>query len=589
MKYYLKAMEERLSEEERARLQSIYAPTVVTVPPCDACRALCVTPDGEIRIYGVKGKKFFEDDSAELVYASSLDGGITWKEHRAPSAACIGASGYNPKSGRYITAWPNEFRPGRLSPAPSEKGFFAVLTEGGCDATDLRFVKLSDKPVHCLKNPLYIEELDRWFIIGEYGVAGQYRHVYVYTSEDDGETWRENVLPMAPAFEQKPPHKGVRWQQYSCEPTVAHLGDGRMLMHVRTSQDYHYMHTSEDGGLTWSDPTPSPFHGTITMPVLYNLSDGRLVHFWCNTQPLPERDLHSVFPPLSQDDVNGVWEDVFTNRDANHLAISEDGGKTWIGMRELFLNTIRNRADFRSVGGLDSRDKSVHQAEILELPYNKLLVHFGQNVSARKVVILDLDWLYETERREDFRLGLENVSTQMYVESNLGGFRHFSGHCAYNRTNGALLVRDPRGNYEEVLQICRVPDPRLVEQRQGCVWNFPTSKQGRVTLTFSVVGAGVAFSLADRWMNPCDPTAPDCAFFSYELDGKTAEKGTFHTLTADYDAEKGEVTLALDGAPLGTFAAKNEAPLGISYLHLITLAEDADYDGTLIKYMEKTN
>ena len=50
-------MEERLTPEERARLQSIYAPTVVTVPPCDASRSMCVTPEGEIRIYGLHGKK----------------------------------------------------------------------------------------------------------------------------------------------------------------------------------------------------------------------------------------------------------------------------------------------------------------------------------------------------------------------------------------------------------------------------------------------------------------------------------------------------------------------------------------------------
>ena len=43
---------------------------------------------------------------------------------------------------------------------------------------------------------------------------------------------------------------------------------------------------------------------------------------------------------------------------------------------------------------LDSIDKSIHQGQMLELPFNKLLIHFGQNLSSRKVVILDLDWLY---------------------------------------------------------------------------------------------------------------------------------------------------------------------------------------------------
>lgn len=48
------------------------------------------------------------------------------------------------------------------------------------------------------------------------------------------------------------------------------------------------------------------------------LEDGRLLFFWCNTTPLPEMET-----------ANGVWDDVFTNRDVTHVAISEDDGKTW--------------------------------------------------------------------------------------------------------------------------------------------------------------------------------------------------------------------------------------------------------------------
>ena len=58
-------------------------------------------------------------------------------------------------------------------------------------------------------------------------------------------------------------------------------------MIVRTSQDYHYMYTSHDGGLSWGEMQRTNFHGTITMPVLCNLSDGRIVFFWCNTEPMP--------------------------------------------------------------------------------------------------------------------------------------------------------------------------------------------------------------------------------------------------------------------------------------------------------------
>ena len=104
---------------------------------------------------------------------------------------------------------------------------------------------------------------------------------------------------------------------------------------MRTSQDRHYQAFSEDGGETWSEATPSPFYGTITMPTLYRMSDGRLLFFWCNTTPLPERT-----------GTDGVWEDVFTNRDALHVAISTDDGRTWKGFRELLLNPERNSPVF---------------------------------------------------------------------------------------------------------------------------------------------------------------------------------------------------------------------------------------------------
>ena len=123
-------------------------------------------------------------------------------------------------------------------------------------------------------------------------------------------------------------------------------------------------------------------------------------------------------------EIQGKADDVFTNRDANHAAISEDDGRTWIGLREMGLNGIRNDADFRSKGANDdSLDKSIHQFEILELPYNKVMVVYGQHAYSRKIVIFDLDWLYETGRSEDFRLGSSSLSTQVYLKSIAGNFR----------------------------------------------------------------------------------------------------------------------------------------------------------------------
>ncbi len=577
---YLQTMQNLLDDATRSLLLNVYAPQVVAVPPSDASRSVCVTRDGEIRIYGVTGKKE-PDDAGQLVYIASRDCGLSWKTVPITDDRVLGVAGCNPATGRYIAAYPNEYRRGWVNPNGTG-GTWAVLNDEGYDSVDNRWVKISDTVIHILKTPKYYPEIGRWLILGQCGDGAGITHPVVCTSDNDGETWAVHIIEAtAPRHEIKLPHRSVRWQQDSCEPSVAVLSDGSLLMHVRTSQDFHYEYRSADRGDTWTGPNPTVFHGTITMPVLQKLSDGRILFFWCNTQPMPELDHTNDFPALNEGEVHGKWEDVFTNRDANHLAISADDGKSWQGFRELYLNGLRNRADFRSVGGVDSRDKSVHQAEILELPYNKILVCFGQNVSARKVVLLDLDWLLETEREENFRFGLDNVTTHMFVRSNLGNYRGFSGHCAYNRTGGALLVPSPDGDFREVLQICRTDDPRLAYQKQGMVWNFPAAHKGDITVSLRVIGCGVCISLCDHWYNACDETVGDEAPFVIDVTHTPTDAWT--QITFAFDTTVGSCTVS--GLPDGerSLTMRTAAPCGLSYLHIQTLADSADFDGTLIR------
>lgn len=186
--------------------------------------------------------------------------------------------------------------------------------------------------------------------------------------------------------------------------------------------------------------------------------------------------------------------------------LSCDDGRTWRGFRELALNEIRNAADFRELGNgpLEENDKSIHQTQALELDDGKVLVAYGQGRAARRMAVFDPDWLLETSRREDFRYGLGNLTTHLYVRSLSGGTRGWSGHCAWNRLPGALLVRDPdtddpplgtARSYREVLQLCRIRDPRLVSDRQGVVWNFPAAVR-------SFISASPDISRRDgRWGN----------------------------------------------------------------------------------------
>jgi len=584
MKYYLANMMKNLSEVDKKMLQEIYEPRVVAIPPVDACCSMCVTPDGEIRIYGCKNRKEWMEFS-DGVYLASGDCGLSWKEYPYERGITIGAAGYNPNTGRYISVSSTPYR-ADIREAINEKGSFILIGEDGFNG-GYRRIKISDLCFEFLKQPQYLESCNRWIAISQYEDEAFKKFPVVCYSDDDGESWNVQIFKhYAPVHQRTEDDLGERWQNYSCEPSVVELSDGTLVMFVRTTQDYHYMHVSYDHGTTWSEePEPTMFHGTNTMPVLEKLEDGRILFFWCNTEMMPEIDHRAAVPPLQPFELSGVSEDVFTNRDANHLAISEDDGKTWIGFRELFLSPIRNRGDFRRAGVDGPGDKSIHQGQIIELPYGKILIHFGQHTSCTRVMILDVNWLYETEREEDFRYGMEHLTTHMYLKSVLGGYRGLVGHCAYNRIEGACMAPDPDMNADEALQIARVEDERLVYKKQGCVWNFPSSPVGEVTVRLRVVKSGVQISLTDHWHNAFDETVPQKAVFSFAITNADAPADCWTDLTIKYEAEKADIYF--NGTYNKTIPASKMIPHGISYLHIQTLAEECDYEGTYIKYLKK--
>ena len=589
MKDYLQAMEDMLSDDDKTLLSSIRAPCVMAVPPENAWRSLCVTPDGELRCYGAMNKTKVTDPG-QRVYISSRDGGLSWKTRIVNDPDALGQAVKSPYSNTFLVLISlNAFHEGSH---PSGQGrspaVYALRSTVGYDDTGYTWHKVTELPVGNLRLPIPLEKRARWLCTGQRTLDG-ICHPVVLRSDDDGVTWAVSTLESAPRHVVHPPHRGLRWQNDSCEPTVVELSDGTLMLLARTSQDFHYLYYSYDGGESWTKPVASPFHATLTMPTLGRLSDGRILLCWCNTQPLPELDHLTQWPTLDEGELTGRGgEDVFTNRDANHAAISEDDGKTWIGFREMGLSVIRNEADFRSKGANDDcLDKSIHQFEILELPFDKVMVVYGQHALLRRIVIFDLKWLYETSRVEDFRSGLGNLSTQVYLKSVSGNFRGFSGHCAWNRTHGAVLVPDPDGNFEEALSICRIEDPRLFSPVQGAVWNFPASRCGEVAIRLRIVGAGLRLSLIDRWFNPIDETVAQFAQVSWVVErGMLAPEG-WTEVTLRWNCESDCAQILAGGKRLADLRLNGKAPFGLSYLHLQSAARQPDALGTLVKTLDK--
>lgn len=514
-------------------LDSVYAPVIVGTPPSDAFIGLSRMPDGELRHYNYGS----HPASAQPLYLSSRDSGLTWRSVTLPYELPY-ADQQSPLSGEYI----------RLFCVGNN--VYAMRTEGGLTG-GRTIVRIDDRPGIMNKPPIFIRG-------GRRIISGAHRTdrsgAFVYYSDDDGRSWKASAQVTAPLHEKGGFHQGTRWNHGAVEPTIVELNDGRLWMIMRTSQDRHYQSFSEDGGETWSPATPSPFYGTITMPTLYRLSDGRLLFFWCNTTPLPELPT-----------ANGVWDDVFTNRDAAHVAISEDDGRTWIGMRELLLNGERNSPRFGDTR--TGEDKSVHQVQAVEVAPGKVLVSIGQHRLCRKMLLFDVDWLYEPRRSCDFSDSLTQWSAFRY-------YKGIVGHCCYNRQAMPLLAPHPDSPGANALHLGYTPNDSLVQDNDGAVWNFPAAADGSVNIRLKLPrgSKGVQLILNDRWFNPTDTVARYECMYTVPLDRRQLKlrdnNESWHQVTVKWKKNQ-PATLWVDGRKRATLPLVSPTEHGISYLHLL--------------------
>ena len=533
----------------------VYQPTVVGSPPNNAFVGLVRLDNGEIRHYnygeGNKGEKSY--------YIRSVDDGHNWDTVYVENE-WMGADVKSPITGEYI----------RL--ATSDNGLMAIRSEGGIDGdwtkSEVYTAGEGEGAYIMLKPALFIRNGKR-VLVGAHSTARI--GCGVFYSDDDGLSWKRSQFVNSPPHEVEGVHNGARWNHGAVEPTVIELQDGRIWMLARTAQDQHYESFSEDGGETWSELQPSRFYGTITMPSMNRLNDGRILFIWNNTTPLPEKE-----------GVSGVWEDVFTNRDVLHAAISDDDGKTWKGFRELYINPNRNDFDYKNADRSRSIDMSVHQTQSVELPSGEVLVSLGQHKEHRKLLLFDPNWLNETSRADDFSEGLDNWSIFLYQKG-------IVGHCAYNRAYGAQLAPDPEAEQKNVLKVARIDDDALEISNQGAVWNFPTLHNGRFeTSVYIPEGSkGGRLSLSDRWFNPSDTTAYQFAMYNFDLSG--LEQNRWNDLVFEWDLASDTQTCSVKdekGNEIASLPLNFDTVNGINYVHFISTADEEDTKGFLVERVE---
>lgn len=523
-----------------------WQPRVTGVPPSDAYIGLSLLESGEIRHYN-----YGEQAEAGSFYLSSHDKGITWKSVNIPKEIPF-ADTRSPLSGEYI----------RLIAAPG-MGTYAIRTSGGLEG-GRELLKVSDTMAIMLKPPLFIRNGKRVIVSGHYGMQrGLPRACFTFVSDDDGRSWQRSSLITTPDHQGGGFHDGIRWNHGAVEPTVVELQDGRLWMLMRTSQDHHYQSFSNDGGITWSDATPSPFYGTITMPTIGRLKDGRILFLWSNTTPLTE---------VNQ--TTGVWDDVFTNRNAIHAAISSDEGMTWQGFRELYLDSRRDAADFGTTPGID---KSVHQSQFVEVAPGELLVSLGQHPLHRVMIRFHADWLYEKERFCDFSDGLAQWSVFSY-------YKGIVGHCGYNRMPGCTLK-------EGKLKIQYIENDSLLTSVRGAVWNFPALRRGRfsTSIRFNSTDSNGELLLNDRWFNPTDTVARHFAPFTLSLNPKRLrikdQKAHLLEVVWNLDTVRPRAIIYVDHKRRMTIPLTNESLHGLSYIHFLSDRHTGD-KGYLVEWVK---
>lgn len=579
---------QRIGKVEKLAYERIFSPKIVAIPPEDSRRAICVLADGEIRVYGATDKTVLHGtlDTYRPVYISSKDGGLSWKEYDAQPND-IGACVYVPWTKKYVTI--HEC----YHPTLKKTVVCCFRSDIGPGDVNPEIQVVTDSGYHDFFQPLILEKRKRIIATAHTAVGDEkgYRHYkpVLFISDDGGSSWSIKQLPTCPRFVQAPPHKGMRWENDGAEPTVTRLKNGVLWALLRTSQDYMYECFSYDDGDTWTDAKQSRFHMTLTTPFPLTLQDGRTLIFWNNANPLPEQDKSTCQPPLPDAMATGVWEDVFTNRDASHVAVTDDDGETFIGFRELLLSVLRNNVDFRTHGSMyDGNDRSVQQFQAIELPMGKILVSVGQHEESRKLIIFDVNWLYETARTEDFSLGLKNVSVQGFLKSISGTYTYqgIPGHCQWNRLPTVFPAPNPDGTPTEAQQFVYNDDPRLLNGLSGMAWNFPSSQKGRIKIEFYRKTSGLQLCLADEWIHPTDEYASHTAEFCLSAE-KSLPTNQWLTLTIEWDCAQRQAKLLYNENCLSVAKMQGFAPFGISYLHLQTLSRSRDFNGSYIRKLEK--
>ncbi len=384
--------------------------------------------------------------------------------------------------------------------------------------------------------------------------TGRHTTVIEY-SDDAGATWKLSRTELtSPCY---PGYNGSN--EGACEPAFEELRNGKIWMLMRTQSGFLYESYSNDQGTTWSEARASRFNASTGPPNIMRHRNGWLVVCW-NHCELPPRHL---------------GEGVYGGRDALHIAVSDDEGKTWRGFREIYLDHRRNDNPARS------GDRGTAYPLAAFTSDGKIVVIAGQGRGGRNPILVDPDWIVETEAETDFSDALQQWSTYKHHGPAKRWWRA--------RAEGCSLIANPTRPDRRCLLV-RKPDDLPAD---GATWNFPNGWKGSLTASIMIRKGfhGGTLCLNDRMFDPSNDLGEEFAVFraTIDPDGKIGSAaltpGQWADVKLDWNLSGGTCRLSVDGKPAGQLQLRNRTLNGVSYLRLRSAAQRRDTAGFLVQHV----
>ena len=346
---------------------------------------------------------------------------------------------------------------------------------------------------------------------------GYFRSTVLY-SDDHGETWHQSPAPL------KVPVPDISYAYGAVEPVAVELGDGRIWMLIRTQMGRFYESFSGDG-IEWSEPRATRLISSDSPAGLVRLLDNRIVLLWNACLRFPY---------------------AYGGRHVLHAAVSADDGRTWQGFREAYRDP-RNAQPPPTSG-----DHGTAYPFPTATDDGKVIFFSGQGEGRRALVLLDPDWLCETEQPDGFSDGLDDWSV-------------FG-------TTGIRLEARPDSPDRSVLRISN-PDGKMPA---AAVRNFPLAERGRLSVRLQVPegSAGAMVILTDHFSVPFDPEDDLHSLFNLKIardngvpEDDDSASGRWRTLDLAWDCARRECQVSIDGREKCTRPQLKDS-LGPCYLRL---------------------